>query len=444
MKIALLPSYLGSNRPEPVCFPIGLAYIASTLREHELLCWDPNVVDNPLLMLSRILERFEPDLVGVSLRNIDSVVSSVRAPPRSYYEPFLSTIRIVKETVPSSKLVVGGTGFSIFYREIMRKNPEIDFGVVSEGEHAILQLTKNLDHPERVKNVVTLKGGRINFTSSDAFVDFDSLPPPSTEGFDLAKYRKYRFSMGIQSKRGCSFRCVYCVNPKFVGRHFRLRSPKKTVDEIEEHVHKNGIRSFYFADPVFNFPPDHAREICHEISRRNLEIEWQADFRPDFINYELMMDAVKAGCEQFNFSPDGGSDEAMKVLRKNMDVGSIIKTANWASRIENARVYYDFVYDLPGGNIKHLVGLTRLLTKILSVCGSRVRFGFSKLRIYPYTPLHRIAVEQGRIKAGADLVTPVYYDLYNCEKVPYVIGSFLTGYSMILRKVTSMNTRVGI
>jgi anaerobic magnesium-protoporphyrin IX monomethyl ester cyclase len=79
MRVLLLNSYLGSRSSEPIVFPLGLAYLASTLREHELLCWDPNIVEAPFTELASILDRFVPEVIGLSLRNIDSVICSACA-----------------------------------------------------------------------------------------------------------------------------------------------------------------------------------------------------------------------------------------------------------------------------------------------------------------------------------------------------------------------------
>lgn len=155
-----------------IVFPLGLAYIASMLKEHELMCWDPNLSEDPLTELSKTLNSFNPDLVGLSLRNIDSVLSWK---VRSYYEPFISMIKIIKKYSPSSKLIVGGSGFSIFANEIIGSNLEIDFGVVSEGDRVIVELTKNLDNPEKVKNLLFRKEGQIYSTPRDNFIDFSSL-----------------------------------------------------------------------------------------------------------------------------------------------------------------------------------------------------------------------------------------------------------------------------
>lgn len=433
MKVLLCQTPTG--RREHTVFPLGLAYIAGSIRNHEVLCWDPKIGDAPIADLIATLEKFEPDLVGLALRNIDSVICSPGNPPRSYYEPFVSLVKLIKEKAPYAKLMVGGAGFSILSKEIMEKNPEIDFGVISEGEPAVPRLLENLDHPEKVKNIVARKNGKIIFSERENYVNFDSLPPPAREYFDVAKYGKNPFSMGLQTKRGCVFRCLYCPNPRIVGSVPRLRNPKRVVDEIQEIVNTYDVREFYFSDTVFNYPADHAMDICQEIIRRRLDIKWQADFRPDYMNFKLMKTAVESGCAQFNFSPDGTSDEAMQVLGKNMNVDCVTKTVQWASEIEGAKAGYCFVYDIPSGNMSQYRGLLKLSTKFLPYGRKKIRsFGLTRMRIYPNTPLYELAVRQRKIQPDTDLIEPVYYS-HASETMAHTLCSLTTGYAEVIRKI---------
>ncbi len=188
MKVLLCQSYIGVRSGEPLVFPLGLSYLASLIREkHELHCWDPNVSENPVKELTRIINKINPDVVGISLRNIDSVFSFNK---RSYYLPFVSMLRVIRENAPSCKLVVGGTGFSIFAEEIMNKNPAVDLGVVSEGECSFAELLENIDHPERVRNLFVRKEGRLLFTGKREWASFDRLPFPSQEAFRLGEVQE--------------------------------------------------------------------------------------------------------------------------------------------------------------------------------------------------------------------------------------------------------------
>src|SRR4030066_848769 len=188
MRVFLCQSYLGpASSAPPLVFPIGLAYLASKIRnDHEVYCWDPNVSQDPEKELPRLLEKTNPDVVGISFRNVDSSFSFAI---RWYYPNFVSMIRTIKETVPSCKLVAGGCGFSLFAEEIMRRKPQKEFGVISEGEHSFAQLLKNLENPERVNNLVFKRNGQICFTERRV-EEFEFSPPPARDLFNIQEYKK--------------------------------------------------------------------------------------------------------------------------------------------------------------------------------------------------------------------------------------------------------------
>jgi len=423
---------LGVRSSEPLVFPLGLAYLASMVKEkHELYCWDPNELENPLRELPDIISKFDPHVVGVSLRNIDSVFSFNK---RSYYAPFVSMIKIIRKHAPSCKLVVGGTGFSIFAEKIMKNNLEIDIGVVSEGEKTFSDLMENLNHPDLVKNLLIRKEGSLIFTEKQELANFDDLPVPSRELFNLSKYSTQAFSLGVQSKRGCIFGCIFCPTRSIWGCSFRLRSPKKVADEIEMLVNDFGINSFSFAESVFNSPKDYCHKLCTEIINRKLDIKWAAAFNPAFLNYNSMTEAVKAGCELFAFSPDGASNNSMRLLGKNFDLTSVDYSIALAKHIDGVNVGYSFLYDLPFCNGEHILGLSRLMLK-MNALGSKLRyFSLSKIRIYPQTLIYEIALKRGIIEKDTDLLKPTFYESNLAFNPAALIPSVLRSSMIVLHE----------
>ena len=407
---------------EPLVFPLGLAYIASALGKHDLMCYDPNISpQNYLDKFAKRIEHFAPDVVGLSLRNIDNPMEA----NGSYYAYFVAMIRKLKEIHPTCKLVVGGAGFSIFIEEIMRLNPEIDFGVFSEGEQTFPDLLENLDHPHRVKGLFVRKDDDVIFSGRRGYLDFASLPPPSREAFDVQKYAGGA-SMGIQTKRGCRFKCIYCLHNYYMGSHYRIRKPKHVVDEIETIVNQYNIRNFYFADPVFNFPSEHGLEICRDISRRKLDIKWEGCFRPDYLSKNYMQEALNAGCRLFDFSPDGASDKALQVLGKEHDAESIKRSIKWTSEIEGAKVAYEFMTAIPRYNSEHVRGLMYFVPKIISQCREKLSYlNLSKMRIYPNTQLYDIALEEGQINPKASLLKPAHYENKSFHKIENMVTTML-------------------
>jgi hypothetical protein len=170
--------------------------------------------------------------------------------------------------------------------------------------------------------------------------------------------------------------------------------------------------------------------------RRKLNIKWKAEFRPDFLNATFMKEAVESGCELFDFSPDGASDYAMQVLGKNLRVTDVEKTVEWASKIENAKVAYNFVYDLPSGNMGQSYGLARLFTKMMSNCRCKLEFlSLTKMRIYPQTRLYQVALRERKISADRSLIPPVYYERSPMKNFEDVFARLLRFSSAGFRKV---------
>jgi radical SAM superfamily enzyme YgiQ (UPF0313 family) len=334
-------------------------------------------------------------------------------------------IKTVKEIAPSCKLVVGGNGFSLFAKEIMERNPEIDFGIILEGEHPFAQLLRNQDHPERVSNLVFRKDGQIQFTER-GFEDFGSLPSPSRELFDLRDYEKKKYAISVQSKRGCGFKCIFCPNEFLVGCKYRLRSPKKVVEEVEQLVDTYNINSYFFVDSTFNHPYGHSRKICQELIRRKLEISWTAEFAPAFMNERFTKEAVQSGCSFFYFSPDGASDRALSLLGKGMRVKHIEKTISVARRIEGANVGYGFMYDLPCYNSEHIAGLARLISRMVFELRKKLYFiSLTKMRIYPYSRLYDFAVKEGKLDRSTDILYPTYYSAASRLSLENIIPELL-------------------
>jgi hypothetical protein len=72
---------------------------------------------------------------------------------------------------------------------------------VAEGENSFAQLVDNLGTPNQVPNLIFVRKDQILFTKQKT-ADFDLLPVPSRDLFEVKKYQKAQFSIGVQSKRG--------------------------------------------------------------------------------------------------------------------------------------------------------------------------------------------------------------------------------------------------
>ena len=144
MKILLI-SVNREKMPYPV-FPLGLAYLVSALRDevHTTEVLDLCFSKEPSVELKGTLQRFQPDLIGLSLRNLDNLTYPTSI---SYLKEVEEVIQVCRQ-YSSAKLVIGGSGYSLAPKELLQYL-DVDFGIVGEGEESFLQLVRSLekDHP---------------------------------------------------------------------------------------------------------------------------------------------------------------------------------------------------------------------------------------------------------------------------------------------------------
>lgn len=265
MKLLLVQSYLGGN--EPPVYPLGLACISSVLPDHELRLFDPNVYERPFEDLKETIESFSPDVVGISIRNIDS---TNKRQVVFYYEHFKKVIYTIRTATAGAKIIVGGSGFSMFAKVIMKDEPRIDIGVFLEGETVMPALLDNIEEPWKVKGVFYRKGSEVLFSGSADQADLDIVPLPDRSLLPPDRYRSIPEAIGIETKRGCALKCVYCIYGFLNGTKYRFRNPRMIVDEIESIKNEHGVDTFTFVDSVFNIPVRHAKRYAMRSSAGGL------------------------------------------------------------------------------------------------------------------------------------------------------------------------------
>ena len=110
--------------------PLGAAYVASALAragyETEILdlCFAESIVES----VGAAIERFEPDFIGVSIRNIDLMAYFN---PCSFSEE-IAEILAACRLATSAAIILGGSGFSVMPRELLEMGG-VEFGGLSVG-----------------------------------------------------------------------------------------------------------------------------------------------------------------------------------------------------------------------------------------------------------------------------------------------------------------------
>jgi anaerobic magnesium-protoporphyrin IX monomethyl ester cyclase len=402
-------SHLGAGER---VYPLGLSRLSRLIAEqHEKWGLDMNLYADPWPELKDKLLAVKPEIVALSFRNMDPLAGR----HASYLSSLRTSARMARSLAPQARIWAGGPGFSLFGERLMREIPEIDCGLIGEGESAFLQLLSHPHDSESAPGLIRRKADRLERNPIGSYVDMDLLPQMDQELFppeDYAKGNKYVAAVGIEGKRGCDLRCAYCVYPGLSGGRMRLRDPVLIVDEVERLNRDHEIDLFHFTDSVVNRPADHFQSVCREILRRKLKVRWTGFFREDGLTPQVSNLAIKAGLAAFYFSADALTGHGLKVLNKRLSTEDILRAARITADSQVLTVCH-FLINLPGETKSHVAEARHMLDQILEIhepVGNLGGIIFNNVRLYPGSPLTRELLKNRLLDSRIDLLYPVYYN----------------------------------
>ena len=404
----LLVSTNRERQPYPVV-PNGLACVASALDAAGYqvrfvdLCFAKDAVESA----RRAAHSFRPDIVGVSVRNIDNSDSIAL---RHYTPEARDILRALRKAAPAAKVIAGGAAFGVAPEALFR-DLEVDYAVAGDGERASVALVNALSSGDPIENLPGLvrdRNGTVVFTPPGEDADLDSLPRPALHRWiDLARYQRHGATIPIQTKRGCVYKCVYCTYRNVEGWGYRTRLPELVADEIAELKNKAGVRHFDFVDSTFNSPPGHALQVCEAITRRKLDVQLDTtNFTPAAASSELLRAMKTAGFRSLGITAESASDPVLEKLEKGFNAAKVREVAE---RVEKHGIKTLWIFLIGGpGETRQTLEETLAFAKWRLERGDAVYLTVG-VRIYPGTTLHRIAIAEGVVPPTSTLLDPAFY-----------------------------------
>jgi anaerobic magnesium-protoporphyrin IX monomethyl ester cyclase len=409
MLVQLPTSHLGAGE---CVYPLGLARLARLAPPGwQVRPLDLNLAADPWPVLQERLLDLRPRVTALSFRNLDPLAGH----HASYLSSLKTAARLVRRLCPETRLLAGGPAFTLFPERLMAEVPEIDAGLIGEGEAVFTSLVASPEAWARLPGVVRREGTAVAATPPDHGLSLNQLPLPDTALFPPEDYRgrnRYVSAVGLEGKRGCDLTCAYCLYPAIGGRRLRLRAPGAIADEMEFWQRAHGVASFHFTDGVLNRPAAHFEALCREILRRRLTVSWTGFFREQAVTPGQLALAREAGLNTVYFSGDALTDAGLTLLGKRMTVAHLLGAAR--ATVEAGLLTVDhFLVNLPGETPSLAVDAREFLERLLEIHHPAGNLGaviLSPVRLYPGAPLTRSLARGGRLPSGADLLYPTYHD----------------------------------
>jgi len=386
--------------PYPV-YPIGLSYLYCYLEERlpglDIRIFDFNLQSKEDFI--DFLKEYQPDYTGISFRNIDDVNSYNR---EWFIAGYKEILEAVKSTIPT-RIIIGGSAFSIFPKELFSFfGPE--FGIWGEGEESLYQLLtclENKTNPTRIQGLVYRNGNDIIVNGRNRFTEKLDL---SFERSMVNYYWDKSGMMNVQTKRGCPFRCIYCTYPLIEGSRVRTLDMDRIMATLSDLYFNKGIDYIFFTDSVFNISPLFNAELAERMLKEKLKIRWGAYFSPFNLDEPTLRLFQKAGLTHIEFGTESLSDSTLKHYGKHFTVDDVVRISDLCNR---AGIYFAHFMILGGyGETEESISESFENSRRIE---NSVFFPYVGMRIYPHTRLYDLALREGYLDPGDDLLEPVYY-----------------------------------
>lgn len=293
---------------------LGLLYVASYFERETGLKTD--FIDAPALRMdyARLEEEIRKRPIGVAGISVltFNLLDACKA------------AALVKKHHPKARVVFGGHHANYYPAESVRL-PEVDYVISGDGEKSFLQLVQAIDRGERPGELAAIPGlswfdGKEAHAASSRgdSGDLNLLPFPARHLINLRNYNNLigasDVTATIQSSRGCPFACTFCDIRR---TKFRYREPANVVDEVES-LAGQGIEDFFFVDDTITIRKKRVHDICREIVRRDLKVQFKISSRVDCINEDLLRDLRRAGCYRIHYGAESASQRSLDYMEKGI------------------------------------------------------------------------------------------------------------------------------
>ena len=402
MKVLLVATnqadrFMDSMVVRPV--PIGLAYLAASVDEerHTLKVLDLMFADDAVAEVADAVSEFEPDLIGMSIRNLDN---------QSSLNPVwnLPAVRDIIERIrglSTATTLIGGPAFSIMPAECL-DYVGADMGIAGDAAEAFATLVERLEAGADYRDIpgivyrddtndgeIVVSEGR--FTSS-----FHRAP--RLDLLDMRAYNGSGFGVGVVTKLAQAY--YPTPGADFSGGDWRIREPSEVVDEIRALDNDFGINKMFFIDSGFNIPAEHAKATCRAIIDAGLRVRWNSYVRPsDDADAELMGLMKESGCSLALMAEGGRGGEGLDDRLAGLE-----RMAGLCREVD-LPFTMNMTFGEPGDTESSVEQKLDFLKRV-DAAFSVLRVG---TRVLPNTGAAQTALREGLIESESELMRPTFY-----------------------------------
>ncbi len=295
----------------PPVIPIGLEYIATALenQEYNVDIIDLCFISSPIEELAKLFEKKKYDIIGFSIRNIDSCIFFNN---EFYLYEFKKLIEFIKKyEIP---IVLGGSGFSAAPNEVM-EFLQADYGIIGPGEKVFPTFLKQWQNKQLSPTI---------FNGWDHGID-ENLIAARGNKINYQDYLENNGIVGFITHTGCKSHCPYCIE---ANTKVTFRKIANIIEELATLVNQ-GYTHFHLCDSEFNENLDYSIEFCKELTKLSLPLKWTLYMKPYPYNEELFRVLHESNAYLITLSVD--SDKKIQNLN-NYTYNDLVKIIDYCNK----------------------------------------------------------------------------------------------------------------
>lgn len=249
------------------------------------------------------------------------------------YSDIFRVVSYVRKIDPNVIIQVGGGIMTADPMVTMQAMPDVDFGIIGEGEQTSVEL---IDAVARKIDVTSVNGiiyrdeNGLRITNRRVEIDdLDTLPLPDYEGFNYAEYLRLNPDLSDEGKkysqvsviggRSCKYNCTFCFHPS--GSKYRQRSLDSIFSEIDYLIKNYDISYIALREELFATDNERVRQFCERV--RVYDFDWSIQLRIDSINQELVDLLKNTRCRYLFVGVESADNRVLKSMRKGITLTQI-------------------------------------------------------------------------------------------------------------------------
>lgn len=365
------------------------------------------VTDAEIELLLRRIERFAPDVLGLSLT--------------SAHLPLVKNVSArIRERFPRLKQVWGGIHPTM---DPVGCLEHADAVCVGEGDDAFVEYLANPNRTD-IRNFYFRdgNGGHIANPLRPLIQDLDRLPMAMfgenetliDEDRDLgmsdfSNKEGPHVHLVIASQRGCPFSCSYCLHCVTRDlyahqKYLRRRRVDRFLDEVEHRVRQYQPEWIYFWDEIFMIGREWIEEFCEKYPKR-IGVPFAGYAHPQTTSKAMLEMLAKAGLRFVSVGIQSGSERIRRDIydRPTSNADYIRFGHDLIETGFDGKVVYDMLTSCPFEREDDLRATIDLLSKMPKAAHVTLK----RLVFFPFTRINNIREP----RVNLDPQTYLFYDM---------------------------------